>query len=159
MAAPARFLRLGNMLLRRDRARAAVIEYEKGAKAVASAGRAGSEGTAAWLFPVKLGRTYLVLGEPDRALKALEPVAAVYPDLPWPHVIAGEAKLAKGAPGEAITELRAALATNPFDPETHCSLADAYEKAPQGAGGGGPEPAALIARERQFCKELAGGGG
>jgi tetratricopeptide (TPR) repeat protein len=161
MAAPARFLRLGNMLLRRDRARAAVIEYEKGAKAVALAGRAGSEGTAAWLFPVKLGRTYLVLGEPDRALKALEPVAAVYPDLPWPHVIAGEAKLAKGAPGEAIIELRAALATNPFDPEAHCSLADAYEKAPQAQSGdgGGPAPAALIARERQFCKELAGGGG
>ena len=89
----------------------------------------------------------------------LEPVAAIYPDLPWPHVIAGEAKLAKGAPAEAIVELRAALATNPFDPEVHCSLADAYEKAPQSdaASSGRPAPEE-IARERQFCKELANGG-
>ena len=125
--APFRFLRLGNMLLRRDRPRAAVIEYEKGAKAVGAQG-SGDGAAASWLFPVKLGRTYLVLGEPERALKALAPVQASFPDLPWPHVIAGEALLAKGAPGEAIVDLRAALATNPFDPEVHCALADAYEK-------------------------------
>ena len=149
-----RFLRLGNMLLRRDRPRAAVIEYEKGAKAVTSAGRGSGDAAAAWLFPVKLGRTYLVLGEADRALRALESVQAVFPDLPWPHVIAGEAKLAKGAPAEAIVELRAALATNPFDPEVHCTLATAYEKVPEVA-----RPAAsVIAREHQFCKELADGG-
>jgi tetratricopeptide (TPR) repeat protein len=156
MAAPFRFLRLGNMLLRRDRPRAAVIEYEKGSRAVTSAGHTGGDAAAVWLFPVKLGRTYLVLGEADRALKALEPVQAVYPDLPWPHVIAGEAKLAKGAPAEAIVELRAALATNPFDPEVHCTLAEAYEKVPEGGAGGRPA-ADVIARERQFCKELAGG--
>jgi Flp pilus assembly protein TadD len=153
-----RFLRLGNMLLRRDRPRAAVIEYEKGAKAVTSAGH-GGDAAAVWLFPVKLGRTYLVLGEPDRALKALEPVASVYPDLPWPHVIAGEAKLAKGDAADAVVELRAALATNPFDPEVHCSLADAYERAPQSDGASSVRPPAeVIARERQFCKELAAGG-
>jgi tetratricopeptide (TPR) repeat protein len=162
MAAPAKFLRLGNMLLRRDRPRAAVIEYEKGAKAAASAGRGGrasDAGAAAWLFPVKLGRTYLVLGEPDRALKALEPIQPVYPDLPWPHVIAGAAKLAKGAPADAIVELRAALATNPFDPEAHCTLADAYEKAPvTDAAAAGVSAADLVARERRFCKELQQGG-
>jgi tetratricopeptide (TPR) repeat protein len=158
-AAAFRYLRLGNMLLRRDRPRAAVIEYEKGAKAVTSAGRGGGGGdTAAWIFPVKLGRTYLVLGEPDRALKALEPIQPVYPDLPWPHVIAGEAKLAKGEPAEAVAELRAALASNPFDPEVHCSLADAYEKAPASdAVSGARPPAEVIARERQFCKELGAG--
>ena len=153
-----RYLRLGNMLLRRDRPRAAVIEYEKGAKSVTSSGHAGSDGAAAWLFPVKLGRTYLVLGEADRALKALEPVAAVYPDLPWPHVIAGEALLAKGAAADAVVELRAALATNPFDPEVHCTLADAYEKAPQADGASSVRPSAdVIARERQFCRELGAG--
>jgi tetratricopeptide (TPR) repeat protein len=156
MAAPFRFLRLGNMLLRRDRPRAAVIEYEKGAKAVTSAGHGAAESSAAWLFPVKLGRTYLVLGEPERALKALETVATTYPDLPWPHVIAGEARLAKGAPAEAVVDLRAALATNPFDPEVHCTLADAYDKLPA-AGAVARPPADVIARERQFCKELANG--
>jgi tetratricopeptide (TPR) repeat protein len=157
MAAPFRFLRLGNMFLRRSRPRAAVLEYEKGAKAVGTSGRAGADPAAAWLFPVKLGRTYLVLGEPDRALKALAPVQALYPDLPWPHVIAGEALLAKGAPVEAIVDLRAALATNPFDPEVHCALAQAYEKSPEGAGTAARPPADVIARERRFCKELAGG--
>jgi tetratricopeptide (TPR) repeat protein len=157
MAAPFRYLRLGNMLLRRERPRAAVIEYEKGAKAATSAGHGGADG-AAWLFPVKLGRTYLVLGEPDRALKAVEPVAAVYPDLPWPHLISGEAKLAKGETAAAVSELRAAIATNPFDPEVHCSLADAYEKLPASdiASSARP-PADAIALERRFCKELAGG--
>jgi tetratricopeptide (TPR) repeat protein len=154
MAPPFRFLRLGNMFLRRDRPRAAVIEYEKGAKATGAAGRAGGDPAAAWLFPVKLGRTYLLLDEPERALKALGTVETIYPDLPWPHVIAGEALLAKGAPADAVAELNLALATNPFDPEVHCALGDAYAKMPASVAGGGP-PAALVAREQRFCKELA----
>jgi tetratricopeptide (TPR) repeat protein len=152
LAPPFRFLRLGNMLLRRNRPRAAVLEYEKGAKAVTLAGRSGSDPAAGWLFPVKLGRTYLALGEPDRALKALGPVQVLYPDLPWPHLIAGEAQVARGAVAEAIVELRAALAANPFDPEVHCVLAEAYAKLPPGES----RPAAdTIAREQQFCRDLA----
>jgi tetratricopeptide (TPR) repeat protein len=155
MAPPFRFLRLGNMFLRRNRPRAAVAEYEKGAKAtLATASRRGGDPAAGWLFPVKLGRTYLVLGEPERALKALGAVEAAYPDLPWPHVIAGQALLAKGAPADAVPELISALATNPFDPEVHCALADAYAKVPSAATGG--PPAELMTREQKFCKELAG---
>ena len=150
--APFRHLRLGNMLLRRDRPRAAVAEYEKGAKAVASGGRAvRGDPSAAWVFPVKLGRTYLALGEPDRALKALAPVQALYPDLPWPSLIAGEALVAKGSPAEAVAPLRASLATNPFDPRVHCALADAYAKLPKAD----QPPAATVAREQSFCRSLA----
>jgi tetratricopeptide (TPR) repeat protein len=151
---PFKHLRLGNMFLRRNRPRAAVLEYEKGAKAAAPSGRAAGGAMAGWLFPVKLGRTYLALGEPDRALKALGPVQTVFPDLPWPRVIAGAALLAKNEPVAAIDELRAALATNPFDPEAHCSLAEAYQKA-QAAGQASPG-AEAIAREQKFCKELSG---
>jgi tetratricopeptide (TPR) repeat protein len=155
--APFRYLRLGNMFLRRNRPRAAVLEYEKGAKAIATSnGRAAGAPMAGWLFPVKLGRTYLALGEPDRALKALGSVQTVFPDLPWPRVIAGAALLAKDAPVEAIVELKAAIASNPFDPEAHCTLADAYTKA-QAAGLASPGPDA-IAREQKFCKEMAGEG-
>jgi Flp pilus assembly protein TadD len=144
--APFRYLRLGNMLLRRERPRAAVAEYEKGAKAVGSGVR--GDPSANWVFPVKLGRTYLALGEPDRALKALAPVQAIYPDLPWPNLIAGEAQLALGDAPAAITSLRASLATNPFDPRVHCALAAAYAKT-------ATRPAeAVIAREQQFCKQL-----
>jgi tetratricopeptide (TPR) repeat protein len=152
--APFRYLRLGNMLLRRDRPRAAVAEYEKGAKAVTAGGRATrGDPSAIWVFPVKLGRTYLALGEPDRALKALAPVQAIYPDLPWPSLIAGEALVAKGAPAEALAPLRASLATNPFDPRVHCALADAYSKLPTADR----PPAAAVAREQGFCRSLAEG--
>jgi tetratricopeptide (TPR) repeat protein len=152
--APYRHLRLGNMLLRRDHPRAAVVEYEKGAKAIATGGRAArSDPSAGWVFPVKLGRTYLALGEPDRALKALAPVQALYPDLPWPSLIAGEALVAKGTPAEALAPLRASLATNPFDPRVHCALASAYSKLPPAE----QPPAATVAREQGFCRSLADG--
>jgi tetratricopeptide (TPR) repeat protein len=152
-AAPYRFLRLGNIMLRRNRPRAAVIEYEKGAKAVASGAvkgkRGGSDPAANWVFPVKLGRTYLALGEPDRALKALAPVQSLYPELPWPNLIAGEALVAKGSYPEAVEALRASLATNPFDPRVHCALAEAYGKLPAATGGPG-----AVEREQRYCKEL-----
>jgi tetratricopeptide (TPR) repeat protein len=149
--APYRHLRLGNMLLLRSRPRAAVAEYEKGAKALGPADRPRADPAASWLFPVKLGRTYLALGEPERALKALAPVQALYPDLPWPNLIAGEALTAKGSPGEALAPLRASLAVNPFDPQVHCALADAYGKLPTADR----PPAEAFAREQKFCKELA----
>ena len=93
------------------------------------------------MFPVKLGRTYLALGEPDRALEgAGARVQALYPDLPWPNLIAGQALLAKGdAAGRASPPLRASLATNPFDPAVHCALADAYGKLPRAPDAARPE--------------------
>jgi Flp pilus assembly protein TadD len=153
-SAPFRHLRLGNMLLKRDRPRAAVAEYEKGAKALAAAGGRAARGdpSAGWVFPVKLGRTYLALGEPERALKALAPVQELYPDLPWPNLIAGEALIAKGEPGIALAPLRASLATNPFDPRVHCALADAYTKLPPSE----QPPAAAVVREQGFCRTLTG---
>jgi tetratricopeptide (TPR) repeat protein len=148
--APYRHLRLGNMLLRRDRPRAAVAEYERGAKALGPADRPRADPSANWVFPVKLARTYLALGEPDRALKALGPVQSLYPDLPWPNLIAGEALVAKGAPKEALAPLQASLAVNPFDPQVHCTLANAYGKLPPADR----PPAATVDREQRFCKEL-----
>ncbi len=154
---PLRFLRLGNMMLKRNRPRAAVLEYEKGAQAATAAStrvgavRGPETAAAEWLFPVKLGRTYLALGEPDRALKALAGVQANYPELPWPHLIAGQALLAKGdAPG-AIAAMRLSLATNPFDPAVHCTLAEAYGKLPPAER----PPQERIAREQEFCRALA----
>jgi tetratricopeptide (TPR) repeat protein len=142
MTAPSRYLRLGNMLLRRSRAQAAVIEYEKGAKLA---------GTSHWLFDVKLGRTYLALGQPDRALKAVEGLRALQPELPWPHFIAGKALLETGHPKEAALALERSLGTNPFDPGVHCTLAEAYEKLPTSA-------TVTTRRERaaRHCKELSG---
>ena len=82
-----RYLRLGNMMLQNNRLRAAAIEYEKGAKAGGAGGQRrgreaarGSDPAVHWIFPVKLGRIYLALGEPDRALKALAGAVALYRD-------------------------------------------------------------------------------
>lgn len=118
--ASSKFLRLGNMMLRRNRTRSAVLEYEKGAKA----------GGNKWVFAVKLGRTHLLLGQNDRALKSVTEIENLYPELPWPHLIAGQALLGLGQPLEAIASLEKCLATNPFDPNVHCALAEAYGKLP-----------------------------
>jgi tetratricopeptide (TPR) repeat protein len=170
-----RFLRLGNMMLQGNRLRAAAVEYEKGARAsgtgATGTGPAGGSGGAKaraaarnaaaadpavhWIFPVKLGRIYLALGEPDRALKALAGAVALYPDLPWPQLISGQALLAKGDPAGAVVALKTSLATNPFDPAVHCALAEAYGKLPPAAAGaGGPAPPPRE-REQRFCRELA----
>jgi tetratricopeptide (TPR) repeat protein len=111
------FLRLGNIFLLRNRPKAAAIEFAKGAKLA---------GPSNWLFPVKLGRTYLALREPDKAIKALGELRRIYQELPWPHLIAGQAWLAKGEAEKAREALEASLANNPFDPELHCALANTY---------------------------------
>jgi tetratricopeptide (TPR) repeat protein len=133
-----RFLRLGNMLLLRERPRAAAIEFEKGA-AIA--------GPAHWVFPVKLGRTYLALGDVDRALATVGELRQLYPELPWPHLIAGRALLGKDDPAQAVVALEASLGLNPFDPEVHCALADAYRRLPEGTA-----PAARAERARRHCQ-------
>ena len=150
-SAPFRYLRLGNMLLGRDHPRAAAAEYEKGQKAVTASTR--SDPSATWIFPVKLGRTYLALGEPERALKALAPVQALYPDLPWPNLIAGEARLALGdAPGPSP---RCARRWRPT-PSTRASTA---RSPPLTVGCRPPSgrPPPTVAREQQLCKELGAG--
>lgn len=146
LTAPARYLRLGNMLLRRNRAKAAAIEYEKGARLARKNGQGGSH----WLFEVKLGRTYLALGKPENALRSVESLRALQPELPWPHLIAGQALLETGLAPEAVAALERSLATNPFDPEVHCSLAEAYDKIQNAA------PGNEVRRQRaeRHCREL-----
>jgi tetratricopeptide (TPR) repeat protein len=133
-----RFLRLGNMLLLRNRLRPASVEYEKGHRLA---------GGSRWLFAVKLGRTYLALGEAAEAGKVVASATANYPELPWPHLIAGQAALAGGEPGPAVASLLAALAINPFDPSVHCSLAEAYRRLPDA-------PAAKRERAERDCREI-----
>lgn len=134
-----RFLRLGNMMLLRNRPRAASVEYEKGFK-IAGGGN--------WIFPVKLGRTYLALGEYEQALKAIAGAEATYPELPWPHLIAGQAMLGKGDAKAAVGPLLMSLAVNPYDPSVHCSLADAYQRIPEAS-------ADKLRRVERDCHELA----
>lgn len=116
-----RFLRLGNMLLLRNRLKPASVEYEKGQKLA---------GNSQWIFAVKLGRTYLALGQSMEASRVIASAVKTYPELPWPHLIAGQAALAQGDAEAAAAALLRALAINPYDPGVHCSLAEAYRKLP-----------------------------
>ena len=133
-----RFLRLGNMMLLRNRPRAASVEYEKGYKVA---------GNTNWIFAVKLGRTNLALGEFEQASKIITAAESTYPELPWPHLIAGQALLGKGSAKEAIVPLLLSLAVNPYDPSVHCSLAEAYKQVPDA-------PTEKLKRAQRDCREL-----
>jgi tetratricopeptide (TPR) repeat protein len=133
-----RFLRLGNMMLLRNRLRAASVEYEKGFK---------TAGSSHWIFAVKLGRTRLALGEHEQAIQAVSTARTTYPELPWPHLIAGQALLAKGDAKAAIAPLLLSLGVNPYDPSVHCSLSEAYSRLPDA-------PPEKVRRAERDCREL-----
>ncbi|MCS6914021.1 MAG: peptidase MA family metallohydrolase [Myxococcota bacterium] len=129
------FARLGGMLRARGRLRAAAAEYEKAQ---------GLLGAAHPAVAGKLARTYLELGELDRAIAAADPVRELYPELAGPNVTLGMAWLKKGEPQRALPYLEAANRVNPFDPTVHCGLEQALSalKSP------------LAAREAQACQQL-----
>jgi tetratricopeptide (TPR) repeat protein len=129
--------RLGGMLRVRHRLRAAAAEYEK-AQAIVGAGNIQVAN--------KLARTYLELGDVDKAIKAAEPAIELYPDQAGPSATLGEAWLRKGETARAQPFLENALAVSPFDPLVHCGLADVYRKR--------NDPRAD--REGDACKALGG---
>jgi predicted Zn-dependent protease len=126
------------MMLLRNRTLAARVEYEKGFR---------SAGSSHWIFAVKLGRIQLALGEAEQAGNTVSNAEKAYPELPWPHLIAGQALLAKGDAQGAVGPLLLALAINPYDPSVHCSLAEAYKRWPEA-------PADKRQRAERDCREL-----
>ena len=128
--APYRHLRLGNMLMQRERPRAAAAEYEKGAKAGRATNRRATTRRRPGCSRSSSGARTSRWASPTRRSRRWAACATLYPDLPWPNLITGEALLAKGTPRAAMEPLRASLGTNPFDPRVHCALAEAYAKVP-----------------------------
>jgi Flp pilus assembly protein TadD len=131
------FVRLGGMLRARGRLLPAAMEYEKAQ---------GLLGTSHPLLALKLARTYLDLGDADRAIAAIEPARELYADLAGLNAALGAAWLRKGELAKAAPYLEAAIATSPFDPSVHCGLATAYARL--------GEPQA--AREQSACALLSG---
>ena len=113
------YVRLGGLLRARGRLHAAAFEYEK------AASQAGSPHP---LVGLKLGRTYLDLNDPERAILALEPASEQYPDWAGLQAALGSAYLRKGDLPKAETALDSAMATSPFDPNVHCGLKAIYEQ-------------------------------
>jgi tetratricopeptide (TPR) repeat protein len=129
--------RLGGMLRARHRLPAAAIEYEK-AQALVGPGNLQVAN--------KLARTYLEMGDPERAIKTAEPALELYPDQAAPSATLGEAWLQRGDPKKAEPYLEGALAVSPFDPLVHCGLAKIYRQRGDGRA----------AREESACSALRG---
>ncbi len=109
--------RLGGLLRRRHRLKAAAVEYEK-AQALVGPGHLQVAN--------KLARTYLELDDPTRAIAAAEPALELYPDQAAPNATLGASWLKKGDLERAQTFLEAAVGINPFDPALHCGLERIY---------------------------------
>src|SRR5262249_24412081 len=74
----------------------------------------------------KLARTYLELGDPERAIKTAEPALELYPDQAAPAATLGEAWMKRGDGTRAAPYLERALSVSPFDPSIHCALQRVY---------------------------------
>lgn len=132
-----RFARLGGMLRARGMAAAAAIEYEK---ALAATG-----GTPDPYIAGKLARTYVELGQHDKAIAIARPLVALDEHDAVPAVTLGVALAAGGDHAGARAAFEQALRVSPFDPAVRCGLADAYDHL--GA-------AATARRERAACDRL-----
>lgn len=129
-----RHLRLGDLLWDRGRARAASFEY----------GRAHEAAPDDPIVASRYARAALTGGQPELAVRALERSRERYPEHAPTWAISGAAWLATGDLAQAREALREAIRINPFDPEPHCSLAEATEDE------------AERVTERQSCRALGG---
>ena len=129
-----KFARLGGMLRARGMLDAAAVEYEK---AVAAAGPEP-------YIAGKLARTLVELGKYDRAIELATPLAASDDHDATAAVTLGIARAARKQWPEAITAYETALRVSPFDPQTRCGLAEAYQEVGD----------SRAARERSACDEL-----
>lgn len=130
-----KFARLGGMLRARGMADSAAVEYEK-ALAAAGPDQAFVAG--------KLARTLVEIGKYDRAIELATPLAAADDRDATPAVTLGIARAARHQWPEAISAYEQALRVSPFDPQTRCGLAEAYQQVGD----------SRAARERTACDEL-----
>lgn len=111
-------VQIGDRLLERKRLLAASKEY---AKALAAGGEAGPS------VPARLARVLIDLGQPRKALDALRPALARHEDFVLLHLYEGRARLRVGEHEAALTALTRAVRINPYDPDVHGHLAEAYQ--------------------------------
>jgi Flp pilus assembly protein TadD len=107
--------RLGGLLRARSRLVAAAAEYEKARAIVPDDPFVGA----------KLSRTYLELGQWQKAIDVATPLAKDLEDA-GPQATLGRAYLQAGDPDKAEPYLLNAVRISPFDPEVRCGLAQIY---------------------------------
>jgi tetratricopeptide (TPR) repeat protein len=119
-----RWARLGNLLRKAGRPRAAAMEYER---AVARAG------LHAPMLHNRLASAYLEAGDDARALSTLKVVEGAFPDYGQTHIQLGRVYYKRGDWESAQAAYLAANRQNPFNPEIHAALADIYARLGQDA--------------------------
>lgn len=133
-----RFVRLGNLLRTRGRARAALVEYEKARKHV---------GDRSPALHNRMAGLYLEIGELDRARGSLQETLRIFPDDPQTHVLLGRIALRANDFQTARVHYERATWENPFNPEIWVGLHRVAE---------GTSDEALKARAERNVKLLSG---
>lgn len=113
----ARWVRLGDLLLERDRPRAALVEYAKAMPA---------DEPESPLTANRVARAHLELGDPLSARLALLRSLENYPDFTLTHKTLGEIHRLDGRRQEAARAYAEAALLNPFDPTVQEQLAQLY---------------------------------
>lgn len=113
-----KFARLAGMLRAQGQLEGAAVEYEK----------ALSAGGPDPFVAGKLARTLVELGRYDRAIELATPLAAADDHDAVAALTLGIARSAKHAWPEAVAAYEQALRTSPFDAQTRCGLAEAYDR-------------------------------
>ncbi|TNE89217.1 MAG: tetratricopeptide repeat protein [Deltaproteobacteria bacterium] len=112
------FVRLGDMLLERDRPLAALTEYEKAQD---------PDEPHSPLLANRLAEAHLQLGQPREARAALEKSLEDYPEFGMSHKTLGDIARSEGRSREAYAAYLKAVEINPFDPELQSALGELAE--------------------------------
>ncbi len=108
---------LGDLLKERGRMRAASREY----------GRALRDSPNSVLIVNKLAMVQAAVGKREEAIKLLRRSTELSPDHPTAYAIMGRLLLMSRRYEEGAAALQQSLQINPFDPQVHRGLANAYE--------------------------------
>lgn len=136
-AAARRSARLGDLLRQGARREAAVIEYSKAWDA---------SGALVPAVGLRLGRCLVEMAQFDQAERIADELVKRFPDYVETFKLSGLVALSRGDLSAAVTRYGQANWINPFDPEIHAQLAEAYDRL--GA-------AADAARERRVLEQIA----
>jgi hypothetical protein len=136
----ARYTRLGDLLRKSGRPKAALIEYEKAED---------PKGPPSPLLMARRADCYLALGDVQKALSIVDEGRRLYPEFTLIQVTRGRLLDQLGRTSEAIEAWQAAHDLNPYDPAVQAALVRDYRAT------GDLERAA---RHERFAQILASGG-
>jgi tetratricopeptide (TPR) repeat protein len=132
-----RHVRLGDLLRLRGHVEPAIIEYRR-AQALAQ--------TYTPEITDRLGGCLLDIGDFEKVVQTLEPMAHLYPNHATVFVQLGKALTSLKRYKEAANMLEKAVAVNPFHPEVHCLAAKCYRAlAADGKAALGEEQCRMLA--------------